>query len=157
MPTEKENKKPAVDGSRLVRRDERGRLMPGSVLNPTGPEPGTKKFATVFRDFMRKIADDKHMTAEEAEEILLKAGYDEAARGNFPFWKYIHDRLYPHEAKNDKTQVNVNVNSDADEAKIAVLASQIDEFIINRSTQPKQIDNAGENKGGGEVDHPRVD
>lgn len=40
-----------------VKRDEKGRLAKGSVLNPKGKEKGTKHMTTLLKDALKKVAE----------------------------------------------------------------------------------------------------
>lgn len=55
------------DSETLVQRDEHGRLLPGSILNPVGMRQGTRHFSTLFTEAVKKIADGE----EETDDILM--------------------------------------------------------------------------------------
>jgi hypothetical protein len=62
--------------------------------NLEGRPSGALNFATKFRAFVEKVAENNEMTPEEIEEQLLAVGYKNAKAGNYNFWKDIHDRVY---------------------------------------------------------------
>lgn len=63
-------------------------------INRDGRPEGSKNFSTVFRDFMKRIADVNGVEAGDVEDQLLRIGFVEAQKGNFSFWNNIFDRLY---------------------------------------------------------------
>ena len=68
------------DGQKMgnVTRDEKGRVLPGSVLNPEGKAPGTRHFTTKVREALGKIADGK---SETYEVLLVKRVLKKAIEG----------------------------------------------------------------------------
>jgi len=107
---------PKKDGKLLVKRDERGRVVKGSVLNPTGKPIGLKNFETDFDDAVKEIAEEKGITIGEARNILFKKAYTEAEKGNFLYYRDIIDRLYGKVVEKTETKsanLNYNINADA--------------------------------------------
>ena len=78
----------------IVKRGERGRLLPGSILNPGGRGKGRQDFKTKWFKAIEKIADTKGITADEVEQELLLVGYDKAKDGDYQFYRDIFDRVY---------------------------------------------------------------
>jgi hypothetical protein len=89
-----EDKNPADDRKVMVERDEKGRLMKGVVLNPTGKKKGTRNFSTLFRDVIREVANSKGKTDIEIENDLAKRGILEALNGDFYFWESVMNRIH---------------------------------------------------------------
>ena len=88
------SEEPVNNGEEIVQRNEKGQLLPGSVLNPEGKPPGTRNFSTDFDEVVEEIAKLNKITKSEARKVLLKVAYMNAKDGNFNFWKDIHDRIY---------------------------------------------------------------
>jgi hypothetical protein len=61
--------------------------------NPGRPK-GTLNFATKFRKFVEKVAEQNEMKPEEVDEQLLMIGFNRAKSGDYQFWRDIHDRVY---------------------------------------------------------------
>ena len=76
---------PLKDSKPMVQRNEKGQLLPGSVLNPNGYVKGKPNFSTDFDEVVEEIAELNHITISEARKILLKKAYAEAKDGNFPY------------------------------------------------------------------------
>jgi len=91
---EKITKKPLKDSEPMVKRNEKGQLLPGSVLNPDGYVKGTRNFNTDFDEVVEEIAKANNITPSEARKILLRTAYKEAKDGKYPFYKDIQDRVY---------------------------------------------------------------
>ena len=101
------SERPVNNGEEIVQRNEKGQLLPGSVLNPEGKPPGTRNFSTDFDEVVEEIAKLNKITKSEARKVLLKVAYMNAKDGNFNFWKDIHDRLYGKPENNVKVQGNL--------------------------------------------------
>lgn len=78
----------------MVKRDENGRLLPGSVLNPEGKKQGTVGFATKWRKFIDKVAKDNNIDFDATEQELMKVAYSKAKEGDYQFYRDIFDRVY---------------------------------------------------------------
>ncbi len=98
------------------------RFKPGQSGNPSGRPPGSLNFATKFRAFVEKVAENNEMTPEEIEEQLLAVGYKNAKAGNYNFWRDLHDRVYGKpegsldiKSGGEKLQTNFIVFSEFDE------------------------------------------
>ena len=81
------------DRKSLVRRDEKGRLLPGEVLNPTGIQ-GERSFRADFDEICQEIADLNKISISEARKILIRKAYAEAKNGKFPYYQDIMDRYF---------------------------------------------------------------
>ena|SRR3990167_6528084 len=78
----------------MVKRNERGQIQKGEILNPNGRTEGTKNFETDFNEAVDELAKEEKMTRSEARKMLLKVAFRRANKGNFSFYKDIHDRIY---------------------------------------------------------------
>jgi hypothetical protein len=67
------------DSTTLVRRDENGRLLPGSVLNPPGMRQGTRHFSTLFKEAIRKIDAN---TGDRTDIAIVNAVLNKAKKGD---------------------------------------------------------------------------
>jgi hypothetical protein len=66
----------------------------GQSGNPAGRPKGALNFATKFRVFIEKVAEQEDITPEEVEEKLMAVGYKGAKEGDFRFWADIFNRVY---------------------------------------------------------------
>ena len=62
--------------------------------NVTGANKGHNSFETDFNLVVEEVAKLNKITFSEARQNLLKKAYLESNKGNFQFFKYIHDQLY---------------------------------------------------------------
>jgi hypothetical protein len=83
--------------------------------NTDGRPPGALNFATKFRVFVEKVAENKNITPEEVEEQLLSIGYDKAQEGNYNFWRDLHDRVYGQATQNVNVEAKLEINEEARE------------------------------------------
>jgi hypothetical protein len=90
---EKNNEKPAITGNKQVR-DEKGRMLPGTTLNPNGRPKGSEDFKTKFYKMVDKIAKNNNMTPDEIEEQLFMVGYKKAKDGDYSFYRDLMDRVH---------------------------------------------------------------
>jgi len=84
--------KPLNDGKNIgVERNEKGQLLPGSILNPAGKPKGLRSFTTKVRDALEKIAEGKDYTYEEAfiKAILKKGIIDQDPQIIRLIWNYL--------------------------------------------------------------------
>ena len=91
----------------MVQRNEKGQLLPGSVLNPVGKPPGRRNFITDFEEAIQLIAKAKGESEEDVRQILVIEGYNQASKGSFSFWKEIIDRYYGKEPEKTESLVGV--------------------------------------------------
>lgn len=61
-PKQQSQNKPSNSGQALVKRDEHGRVLPGSQLNPLGPKPGYKLLSTQLREALMEFATNSDKT-----------------------------------------------------------------------------------------------
>lgn len=61
--------------------------------NPGRPK-GTLNFATKFRKFVEKVAEQNEMKPEDVDEQLLMVAFQRAKSGDYSFWRDLHDRVY---------------------------------------------------------------
>jgi hypothetical protein len=109
METNTENKEnPLKDGESLVKRDERGRVLKGSILNPDGYTKGNRNFETDFNEAVDEIAQENGITLSAARKILIKVHYKNAKEGKFHYSKDIFDRLYG--TATNKQDINLGGN-----------------------------------------------
>jgi len=116
-------KKSSNTSANLVKRDEKGRILPGQVsLNPLGKPAGTEDFKTKWFKFIEKVAAQNNITPDEVDEQLLAVAFKQAKDANYPFWKDIHDRV--HGKAEDKIKLDANVEVDAS-PEIKALADKL--------------------------------
>lgn len=89
----KKQKKSSNDGKK-IERDEKGRLLPGVVLNPLGKKVGTLDWSTKWDIFIDKVAKQNNITPDEVDEQLLAVAFKEAKNANYAFYKDIQDRKH---------------------------------------------------------------
>lgn len=86
---------PITNGKELVRRDERGRVLPGVVLNPNGRPVGTKNFTTGIREMLETVAgtapDGTQITYNDAlkKKILAMAVNEGSEQIIKLIWNYL--------------------------------------------------------------------
>ena len=78
----------------MVKRDKNGRLMKGSVLNPAGMKQGTTSFATKWKRFIERVAEEEEKTPREINEQLYDTAFREAKGGDYNFYRDIQDRVH---------------------------------------------------------------
>jgi hypothetical protein len=98
---------PLKDRKPMVKRNKKGQLEKGSILNPIGYVKGQRNFETDFNEVVEEIALANKITTSEARKILIKKAYAMAKDGNFQYHKDIHDRIYG-QATN-KTELKADV------------------------------------------------
>ena len=86
--------KTSKDSKKIVRRDENGRLLPGSVLNEKGKTVGTVDFKTKWLIFMERIAKENGVSTSELDHKMMTVAFKQMQDGKFPYWKDVNDRLY---------------------------------------------------------------
>ena len=79
----------------LVKRDEKGRILPGQQsLNPDGKPVGALDFKTKWFKFIDKVAKQNDITPDEVDEQLLAVAFKQAKDANYPFYRDIQDRVH---------------------------------------------------------------
>ncbi len=91
MEMEEEN---LINNSNKIVRNEKGQLPKGAILNPNGRPKGSRDFETDFDEAVEELAQEEGITKSEARKTLFKVAYKNAKRGNYSFYKDIHDRIY---------------------------------------------------------------
>ena len=71
-------------------------------INREGRPKGSLSFATKWKKFIEKVAEDNGLTPEEIDEQLYKVAWQKAKEGDYQFYRDIHDRVY------GKPQLNVD-------------------------------------------------
>ena len=62
--------------TKTVERDDRGRLKPGSILNPEGTKPGTKHMSTLLAEALKELAsgsDTKSWAEMVVKRLIMNA------------------------------------------------------------------------------------
>lgn len=104
---EQNNEKPVITGKKQAVRDKKGRMLPGTTLNPNGRPKGSLDFKTKFYLMLDKIAKNNNMTPDEVEEQLLMVGYKKAKEGDYSFYRDVMDRVHGRPVqKNEHTGAN---------------------------------------------------
>lgn len=76
METLSKDGKKIAKTTKVVERDERGRLKPGSVLNPVGTKPGTKHMSTMLAEALKELAsgsDEKSWAEMVVKRLIMNA------------------------------------------------------------------------------------
>lgn len=87
------NDKPTNNGEIKVMRNEKGQIMPGSVLNPKGKPEGSGHRQRYER-MLEKVAEKQGITKEDAELEMFITAYEMAKKGNYQYFKDYMDRNY---------------------------------------------------------------
>lgn len=73
----------------IVTRDDKGRILPGSILNPEGMKKGSISFTTMIKNKLKELSPDNKVRAEKIIDYII----DEAEAGNEVMikmiWAYI--------------------------------------------------------------------
>lgn len=73
----------------IVKRNEKGQLLPGVILNPAGKPKGARHFETLFREAVKRIAEG----GTESEDVLIvKKVIERAKEGDLKATEIILDR-----------------------------------------------------------------
>lgn len=81
--------------------------------NPGRPK-GTENFATKWKKFIEKVAEDNGMSPAEIDEQLYKVAWEKARKGDYQFYRDIQDRVFgkPQQSIDHTTDgqpLNINV------------------------------------------------
>lgn len=91
------SEKPAKDGKTKelkIKRDEKGRILPGSILNPEGMKPGTLHFKTLLMRAIKEIGGKtKDGRSVDIDEIIVKKLITMAGDGNLKAIEMVLDRV----------------------------------------------------------------
>src|ERR1035437_7167386 len=83
-------KEPFNNGEMMVQRDKKGRILPGSVLNPVGKPKGTKHLSTLLFDKLSE-ASNNGLIAEK--DVIIQKVIDMAKDGNMRAIELIWERM----------------------------------------------------------------
>lgn len=86
--------KPEPAGSFQAKRNEKGQFVPGQSGNPKGRPAGSKNFATLWEEFVRKVAVMKNIDPGEIDDALLAVALERAQKGDYSFFRDIMDRRF---------------------------------------------------------------
>jgi hypothetical protein len=85
---------PSKDSKKIekptVKRDEKGRLEKGSVLNPKGKEKGTKHMTTLLKEALKRVAGD----SEDPNDVaIVNSLISSAKAGNISAIEMVFNRI----------------------------------------------------------------
>jgi hypothetical protein len=66
----------------------------GQTGNPNGRPLGQRNYATIYKEALIKLATMNGMEPEAMETDILLKGLASARKGDYRFWKDIHDRIH---------------------------------------------------------------
>ena len=69
-------------------------FIKGQSGNPAGKPKGAKCFSTLFKEAVKKVAEEADLKGLQPEVAMVKKAIDEALNGNFSFYRDIMDRNY---------------------------------------------------------------
>lgn len=69
-------------------------LKKGETANPNGRPKGQRNYATIYREALIKLAQMNGMDPDQMETDILLKGLASARKGDYRFWKDIHDRIH---------------------------------------------------------------
>ena len=126
------SEKPSNNGENIVKRNEKGQLLPGSVLNPAGKPTGVKHMSTALNELLMETVegDDKGRTYKE---MLLKRLMAEAIKRVDPSLVWgIFDRI---EGKPDQgVHMKVESESHQSTADVMEIARRVSEELKKKKT-----------------------
>ena len=74
----------------MVKRDERGRILSGSVLNPIGKPKGVRHLSTLL---LEKLSEASKSGSVAEEDIIIQKVIEMAKKGNMRAIELIWDRM----------------------------------------------------------------
>ena len=86
-------KKPANSGKTLVKRDDKGRILPGEHLNPAGPKPGYKHFSTIILQELKREVELKGFGKMPSDKAMVIAMIRKSITGDVPAFNAVADRV----------------------------------------------------------------
>lgn len=129
---------PTNDGEKKVIRNEKGQIMPGSVLNPIGKAPGTKHLTTKLWEALQRVALDKNGEPNKdqktyADQLVERILIDSIGKGNTRLIDMIYDRI---DGKPDQA-LNINHSGEGLQAGADVMeiARQVAQQLKNKKTE----------------------
>ena len=81
----------------------------GESGNPNGRPLGQRNYATIYREALIKLAEMNGMEPEQMETDILLKGLASARKGDYRFWKDVHDRLHGQPKQKIEEQSDVTV------------------------------------------------
>lgn len=81
---------PATAKAQKVLRTKEGKLLPGQALNPNGNKKGTRHFATLMKEAIKKVAEGTGTTYDVA---IIQKHMDKALRGDTRSFEILLDRV----------------------------------------------------------------
>lgn len=69
-------------------------FKPGESGNPKGRPKGTQNFATKWRKFIEKVAEETGKTPEEIDKEMYTVALEKAMSGDYQFYRDIQDRVF---------------------------------------------------------------
>lgn len=99
-------------------------------LTPGGPgrPKGQRNYATIYREALIKLASMNDMEPEQMETDILLKGLASARKGDYRFWKDIHDRLH------GKAKDNLDVTSNGETINFSIAADIAAKNHVNEKT-----------------------
>jgi hypothetical protein len=81
---------PINDSEIMVKRDENGRIKPGSVLNPNGKPKGTKHLSTILSESLQEASGKGDITNQE---VIIQKVMDMAKSGDIRAIELVWNRI----------------------------------------------------------------
>lgn len=101
-------------------------IKKGERLNPNGRPNGQRNYATIYREALIKLGQANGKTADELETELVQAGFANARKGDYRFYKDVLDRAHGQA----ETKIVIETNEESKEkAKLAI------KELLNESTR----------------------
>jgi hypothetical protein len=125
--------KPSKDSEIMVKRDENGRLMPGSILNPIGKPPGAKHLSTRLYEALLKTVDDDPNQRTYLDLLTRRILKDAIEKGNTNLINLIYDRV---EGKPDQgVRLEVTNDQERNEENVMEIARRVSEELKKKKTE----------------------
>lgn len=86
--------KPTIDRKQLVKRNAKGQLEKGSILNPEGTKLGSLHFNTEMDLAIDEYAKLNNMTSAQVKLRIYMKGAGEALKGEYSFYRDYMDRKH---------------------------------------------------------------
>ena len=124
--------KPSKDSEIMVKRDENGRLLPGSILNPIGKPPGAKHLSTKLYEALLKTVPDDPEQKTYLDMLTRRILKDAIEKGNTNLINLIYDRV---EGKPDQgVRLEVSNDLQATEENVMEIAKRVSEELKQKKT-----------------------
>lgn len=79
-------------------------------INRNGRPTGAQSFSTKWKKFIDKVAEDTGKTPQEIDAEMYQTALDKARKGDYQFYRDIHDRIYGKPLQSMDLGANVNVS-----------------------------------------------